>query len=79
MIVYGSGWVARAIERWPVLVSVGAAVLALTGAGMIVKDPLFDRFVVDHHLADWSIKAAAALAMFAIGLRAHRRSAATAS
>jgi len=79
MIVYGSGWVARAIERWPVLVSVGAAVLALTGAGMIVKDPLFDRFVVDHHLADWSIKAAAALAMFAIGLRAHRRSAAAAS
>lgn len=77
MIIYGSTWVARAVERWPFLVSVGAAVLAVTGAGMIVKDPLFDRFVVDHHLADWAIKVATALAMLAIGVRAQRSSVAT--
>ncbi len=74
MIVYGSGWVARAIERWPVLVAGGAAVLALTGAGMIVKDPMFDRYVVDHATIDWAIKGFAALAMFTIGYRAYRRS-----
>lgn len=73
MIVYGSTWVARAIERWPLLVVVGAAVLAVTGAGMIVKDPLFDRFVIDHHLADWAVKAGAAIAMLLIGYRAARR------
>jgi predicted tellurium resistance membrane protein TerC len=72
MIIYGSGWVARAIERWPVLTAAGASVLALTAAGMIVKDPLFDRFVVDHTLADWSIKGAAAAAMFLIGWRSVR-------
>jgi len=74
MIVYGSGWVARAIERWPLLIAAGAAVLALTGAGMIVKDPLFDRFVVDHHLADWALKLAAAATMFLLGQRAWKRS-----
>jgi YjbE family integral membrane protein len=74
MIIYGSGWVAKAIERWPVLTAAGASVLALTAAGMIVKDPLFDRFVVDHNLADWSIKGAVAASMFLIGWRSLRTS-----
>ena len=73
MIVVGSGWVARAIERWPLTLSAGAAVLALTGAGMIVKDPLFDRFVFDHALADWAAKLGAAALMFAISATAMRR------
>lgn len=72
LIVYGSGWVARAIERWPALVAFGAAVLALTGAGMIVKDPLFDRYVFDHNAFDWAVKAAAAGTMLVVGLRALR-------
>lgn len=72
MIVYGSTWVAGAIERWPVLTAVGAGVLALTSAGMIVKDPLFDRFVFDHHAMDWAAKAGAAATMFLIGWRSLR-------
>ena len=72
LIVYGSGWVAKAIERWPALIAFGAAVLALTGAGMIVKDPLFDRYVFDHHAFDWAVKAAAAGTMLVVGLRGLR-------
>lgn len=72
MIVHGSSWVVRAIERWPVLIAVGAGVLALTGAGMIVKDPLFDRFVFDHHAFDWLVKLAAAGMMFLAGVRTLR-------
>jgi len=77
LIIYGSSWVARAIERWPVLTAAGAAVLALTAAGMVVKDPLFDRFVFDDSLLDWVVKAVVAGAMFMIGLRSLRRPAAT--
>jgi YjbE family integral membrane protein len=73
LIVYGSGWVARAVERWPLLIAAGAGVLALTGAGMIVKDPLFDRFVFDHHAFDWTVKVACAALVFAIAARAVQR------
>jgi len=73
LIIYGSGWVAKAIERWPLLIAVGAAVLAVTGAGMIVKDPLFDTYVVNDVNVDWLVKGLAAALMFAIGYRAYRR------
>ena len=73
LILYGSTWVARAIERWPVLIAAGAGVLALTGAGMIVKDPLFDRFAFDHDVYDWVVMATIASLMFTIGLRAVTR------
>jgi YjbE family integral membrane protein len=74
LIVWGSGWVARAIDRWPVLTPAGAAVLALTGAGMIVGDPLFDSYFVDHPVFDWCVKAAVTAVVFAIGVRAAKRS-----
>lgn len=73
LVVWGSTWVAKAVERWPIIIAIGAGVLALTGAGMIVKDPLFDRFVIDHHMVDLAVKAAVAIGMFLIGLRALRR------
>ena len=73
LIIYGSSWVARAIERWPLLIAIGASVLAVTGAGMVVKDPLFDRYVIDDVNVDWMIKGAAAVLMVLIGYRAYRR------
>lgn len=73
LIIYGSGWVAKAIERWPLLIAIGAAVLAVTGAGMIVKDPLFDTYVVNDVTVDWIVKGVAAALMFTVGYRAYRR------
>ena len=55
------------------LIAAGAGVLALTGAGMIVKDPLFDRFAFDHDVYDWVVKAMVASLMFAVGLRSVTR------
>ena len=72
LVVWGSSWVAKAVERWPMLIAVGSGVLALTGAGMIVKDPLFDRFVFDHAIIDLGLKVLAAGAMFMIGWRSLR-------
>jgi YjbE family integral membrane protein len=75
MVVWGSSWVSRAVIRWPILTAFGAAVLALTAAGMIVKDPLFDRFVIDDPAIDLTIKAALSVAVFALAWLATRRSA----
>jgi predicted tellurium resistance membrane protein TerC len=72
LVVWGSSWVAKAVERWPMLIAIGAAVLALTGAGMIVEDPLFDRFVFNHATLDLALKALAAGAMFLVALRTVR-------
>ena len=46
-----------------------------TGAGMIVKDPIFDQYVMDHVTGDKLVQAVAAIVMFLIGYRAWRRGA----
>lgn len=67
MIIYGSSWVAKAIIRWPILSAAGAAMLAWTAVSMIVKDPLFNQYVIDHPVFDWAVKIIAAAALFGIG------------
>ena len=73
LVVWGSSFVTKMMDRWPLLAAVGASILALTGAGMIVKDPLFDQFVIDNVTVDRVLQVGAALAMFTFGWRAYRR------
>lgn len=77
LVVWGSGFVTKMMDRWPLVAAVGAAILALTGVGMVVKDPLFDTFVLDHATVDRVLQAVGALTMFALGWRAYRRSGAS--
>lgn len=55
IVVLGSSFVLRLIERFPVIIKLGAAVLAFTAAKMIVGepllDPLFDPAGVVHEIA----------------------------
>lgn len=78
LVVWGSTFVAQAVVRWPLLIPIGAAVLAVTGVGMIVKDPLFDTYVFDGVVVanltfDWLAKILAAAVMFYIGWRQFKR------
>jgi YjbE family integral membrane protein len=77
LVVWGSGFVTKMMDRWPLMAAVGASILALTGAGMIVKDPIFDQFVIDHVTVDRVLQAVAALAMFTFGYRAYKRGSAS--
>jgi YjbE family integral membrane protein len=45
IVVWGSSIVLGWIERWPVIIYLGAGVLAFTAAGMIVEEPLLDAIV----------------------------------
>lgn len=76
LVVWGSTFVTRMMERWPLLAAVGSSILALTGAGMVVKDPLFDQFVMDSIVLDRVLQVTAAIGMFLLGYRAYRRAAA---
>jgi YjbE family integral membrane protein len=42
IVVYGSSLVLRLVERFPVIIQAGAAVLAFTAAKMVVSEPLLD-------------------------------------
>ena len=44
IVVYGSTMVLKLVERFPIIINVGAAVLAFTAAKMIVSEQLLDAF-----------------------------------
>jgi predicted tellurium resistance membrane protein TerC len=72
-VVWGSTFVTKMMERWPLIAAIGSSILALTGAGMVVKDPLFDQYVMDNVVLDRALQAGAAIVMFLLGWRAYRR------
>jgi YjbE family integral membrane protein len=73
LIVWGSTFIARLIERWPLIIAAGASVLVLTGLNMITKDPLFNDYVIDNVVFDRVLQAIGTVAMFVLGYRAYRR------
>lgn len=62
IVMYGSTLVLRWIERFPVLIYLGAGVLAWTAAKMISTEPLLVTFFAEHH--GWKL----ALYAFMIGI-----------
>lgn len=44
IVVFGSSLVLRLVERWPVIIQLGAAVLAFTAAKMVMDEPLLSDF-----------------------------------
>jgi YjbE family integral membrane protein len=72
IVVFGSTLVLRLVERFPLVIHAGAAVLAYTAAHMIVGEPLLDE-VFDHTAARWATYAAAVAGVLAAGWWASRR------
>jgi YjbE family integral membrane protein len=54
IVVFGSRVVLRLVERFPVIIQAGAAVLAYTAARMIVGEPLLDEVFDPNAIARWS-------------------------
>lgn len=58
IVVLGSKLVLRLVERWPLIIHIGAAVLAFTASQMIVNekllDPIFDGNDMLNNLARWA-------------------------
>jgi YjbE family integral membrane protein len=57
IVVFGSTLVLKMVERWPVIITIGAAVLAFTAAKMITDekllDPIFDGTARVNEIARW--------------------------
>lgn len=74
IVVFGSTLVLRLVERFPLIIQAGAAVLAYTAARMIVHEPLLDD-VFDEAALRWLAYAAAIAGVLAAGHWAAQRQA----
>jgi YjbE family integral membrane protein len=72
IVVFGSTIVLRLVERFPLIVHAGAAVLAYTAARMIVHEPLLDE-IFDEAALRWLTYAAAIAGVLAAGHWAAQR------
>ena len=72
IVVFGSSLVLRLVERFPVIIRLGAAVLAFTAARMIVGEPLLAEVFDPYASARWSTYAACIAGVLGAGWLASR-------
>jgi YjbE family integral membrane protein len=72
IVVFGSTLVLRLVERFPLVIHAGAAVLAFTAAKMIVSEPLLNE-VFDDNVLRWATYTVAVAGVLAAGHWATRR------
>ena len=84
IVVFGSSVVLKLVERFPIIIHLGAAVLAFTAAKMVVSEPLLSGFYgakgasaeTMQVVAQWATYVLAVVGVLAGGWLATRRSAA---
>lgn len=78
IVVYGSTMVLKLVERFPLIINIGAAVLALTAASMIVKEPFLVSYF-NNAVAKWSLYAISIAGVLGAGWLATNRTSAAKS
>jgi YjbE family integral membrane protein len=73
IVVFGSSLVLKLVERFPIIIQLGAAVLAFTAAKMIVSEPLLDDVFDSNLIARWAVYSAAVAGVLVAGWWAARR------
>jgi YjbE family integral membrane protein len=72
IVVFGSKVVLKLVERFPIIIQAGSAVLAFTAAKMIVSEPLLDGVFDPHAIARWSTYAVCVVGVLGAGWLAAR-------
>lgn len=76
LIVWGSQLVLKLLDRFPIVVTLGAALLGWIAGGLIVNDPAGDRWpILDTPVAEYGMGIAGALFVVIVGYLLKRRSA----
>ncbi|MDR3567840.1 MAG: TerC family protein [Syntrophobacteraceae bacterium] len=66
-VIFTSGLLSMLMDRYPLIIYLGAALLGKVGAGMVASDPLVLRFVHPSPLALYGFEALCALLVIVIG------------
>ena len=75
IVVFGSTLVLKLVQRFPVIIQAGSAVLAFTAARMVVSEPLLDQyFDQPHAIARYATYVAAVVGVLLAGWWVGRRS-----
>lgn len=78
IVVFGSTLVLKLVERFPVIINIGAAVLAFTAAKMITDekllDPIFDGTSLINEIARWATYVISIALVLIVGRYASRKS-----
>ncbi|CAG9232611.1 Membrane protein TerC, possibly involved in tellurium resistance [Paraburkholderia caribensis] len=76
LIVWGSQLVLKLLDRYPVVITLGGALLGWIAGGLIVNDPAGDRWpVLDTPVAEYGMSIACALFVVILGYALKRRNA----
>lgn len=67
IIMWGSKLVMVLMEKWPVVIIIGAAVLGWTAGGMVVGDQEISQFTVGYTWLNWAIPAFFSIMVVLIG------------
>jgi YjbE family integral membrane protein len=78
IVVFGSTVVLKLVERFPIIISLGAAVLAITAASMIVKEPFLASYFSEA-VVKWGLYAVCVAAVLVAGWLKTRRTNSVAS
>ena len=73
IVVYGSSVVLRLIQRFPIIIQAGAAVLAITAAKMIVSEPWLDGVFDAHAWRAWLVYGLSVAGVLMLGTWRQRR------
>lgn len=76
LIVWGSQLVLKLLDRFPIVITLGAALLGWIAGGLIVNDPAGDRWpILDSPVAEYGMSIAGALFVVILGYVLKRRNA----
>jgi YjbE family integral membrane protein len=73
LVVWGSTLILRLIERFPIVIYVGAAAIAWTAARMIAHDHLLAPWFDAHPWAPWTLDAVLVVGVIALGWFSQRK------
>ncbi len=73
IVVWGSTMIIKWVDRFPLLIYIGAGVLAWTASKMVIDEPLLHAFFDTYPVIKWGIMAAAIIGVLATGYMAKRR------
>jgi len=67
IMVAGSTAILRLVDRYPIIVYLGSAVLAFTAARMIANEPWLENYLDEHEVLTWALHAVTVAAVLSVG------------
>jgi len=67
IMIVGSTFILRMVDRFPVIIYLGSAVLAFTAASMIAGEPLLDKYLEGRDYVVWIFEGLMIAAVLLVG------------